>query len=167
MPKQNKYTSKDFEKDLKELENMINGAKVGGAEDDMMEAEPIMDGGASGKRMRHFVLSELNGRSVKFGTAEIGEKKSPSAAARKILKSIAHEKNLYGNDKLKLGKVTFSIRETTQWRKIKKIYGPYVGEYKKYTAEEMKKAKAFEREYHMKPVVTLKKSNNMKGGSKK
>jgi hypothetical protein len=159
----NTYTAEHFKSDLEELQNM-------------MESK---NGGAMNDQKRHFKLVQLNGKEVNFGTAEIKMGKSPNTAARKILKSIAHEKGLMGNNKLKLGSVTFIIQETTRGYKTHgKQYGPYVGKYQKYTAAEMKKAKASGREYHMKPVVTLKKhnksnenkknnknvKNNMKGG---
>jgi hypothetical protein len=173
MPKKNSnYSAEEFEQDLQELKNMIESTSE-------VKETSYHKGGASPDKKRHYVLTELNGKTVDFGTAETSIKSSPSSAARKILKSIAHEKGLFGNNKLKLGSVTFSIRETTQGSK-KKIYGPYKGEYQKYTAEELKKAKAEGREYHMKPVIELSKSkknkvnnksnnkvNNLKGGSKK
>jgi hypothetical protein len=151
----NTYTAEHFKSDLEELQNMMGSNKIGGAN--------------SNDEYRHFKLVQLNGKEVNFGTAEIKMGKSPNTAARKILKSIAHEKGLMGNNKLKLGSVTFIIQETTRGYKTHgKQYGPYVGKYQKYTAEEMKKAKAKGREYHMKPVVTLKKNGkNTKNNNKK
>ena len=89
---------------------------------------------------RHFKLVSLNGIIVDFkATSYILIGKSPSNAARKILTSIAHHKNFYGNNKIKLGVVLFIIRETTQGSKCKE-YGPYSGKFKKYTKSEIKKS---------------------------
>ena len=69
-------------------------------------------------------------------------------------------------NKLKLGSVTYHIQETTRGSKTHgKIYGPYVGKYQKYTAEEMKKAERSGQKFSMKPVVSKAKVNQ-KGGYK-
>ena len=61
-------------------------------------------------------------------------------------------------------KVKFCIQEYTQGSS-KKVYGPYVGHYHKYTAAELKKAMTADGKvkFTMKPVVKLK-GKNMKGG---
>ena len=102
---------------------------------------------------RHFKIVEVDVKQVKFGTADIKETQTPLNAAKKMLKSIAHEHNLKGNNKLKL-KVVFSIQETTQGSS-KKVFGPYSGKYHKYSDAEMKKATASGIKFRMKPVVKL------------
>ena len=65
-----------------------------------------------------------------------------------------------------MGKVKFCIQEYTQGSS-KKVYGPYIGHYHKYTGEELKKAMTADGKvkFTMKPVVKLVKGkNNMKGG---
>ena len=219
MPKQDKkYTAKNFQDDLEELQSMINNSQHGGndefapmetekefqlggnydnEEDDEQyggyenededeneyeyeneDNEYYQEGGKSSEAKRHFKLVKLNGKDAHFvATADIALKASPGSAAKKILKSIAHEKKLFGNDKLKLGSVTFVIYETTRGSK-NKTYGPYVGKYQKYTPAELKLAKEKDAarlkknpksviiERHMKPVVVLNKSNKMMKGGK-
>ena len=82
-----------------------------------------------------------------------------------MLKSIAHEHNLKGNNKLKI-KVVFSIQETTQGSS-KKVFGPYSGKYHKYTDAEMKKATASGIKFRMKPVVKLYKGKSPMRSPKK
>ena len=50
--------------------------------------------------------------------------------------------------------------------RFKKVYGPYVGHYHKYTVAELKKAMTADGKvkFTMKPVVKLVKGKNMKGG---
>ena len=107
----------------------------------------------------------LDGKKVEFGGVSITSKASPGSAARKLLTSIAHEKGLKKNKKASMPKVKFCIQEYTQGSS-KKIYGPYVGHFHKYTAAELKKAKTAggKIKFTMKPVVKLVKGN-MKGGS--
>ena len=111
---------------------------------------------------RHFRVVSLENKNVSLGGVSISSVASPSDAARKLLKSIAHEKGLEKMKKLNMGKVKFSIQEYTQGSK-KKIYGPYVGHYRKYSAEEMKKATTAKGKvkFTMKPVVKLNKSNKV------
>jgi hypothetical protein len=195
MPRNNKntkYTKNDFKNDLQELQHMIGNYQAGGfspidgsMSEDMMPSPyaslmenpsvpAIQAGGADGPK-RHFKLVSLNGKEVDFeATADVSLGKSPSGAARKMLKSIAHQRNLFGNNKSKLGLVSFVIRETTRGSKAKE-YGPYKGEFKKYTAAELKKS-SFKLPsgktltLTMKPVVHLntkkssKKNNVQKGG---
>ncbi len=115
---------------------------------------------------RHFRVVQLDGKKVEFGGVSITSKASPGSAARKLLTSIAHEKGLKKNKKASMPKVKFCIQEYTQGSS-KKIYGPYVGHFHKYTAAELKKAKTAggKIKFTMKPVVKLvKRKNNMKGG---
>lgn len=114
---------------------------------------------------RHFRVVQLANKKVEIGGVSITSKASPGSAARKLLTSIAHEKGLKKNKKVNMGKVTFSIQEYTQGSS-KKVYGPYVGHFHKYTAAELKKAKTAggKVKFTMKPVVKLAKKN-MKGGN--
>ena len=113
---------------------------------------------------RHFRVVQLDGKKVEFGGVSITSKASPGNAARKLLTSIAHEKGLKKNKKASMSKVKFCIQEYTQGSS-KKVYGPYVGHFHKYTAAELKKAKTAggKIKFTMKPVVKLAKKN-MKGG---
>ena len=113
---------------------------------------------------RHFRVVQLDGKKVEIGGVSISSKASPGNAARKLLTSIAHHKGLKKNKKASMGKVKFSIQEYTQGSS-KKVYGPYVGHYHKYTAAELKKAMTADGKvkFTMKPVVKLAK-RNMKGG---
>ena len=124
---------------------------------------------------RHFRVCELNGKKVHLGSVTLKPSKgkgimpSPQTAAMKLLSSIAKEKGLKGMNKLKLGKVTFSIQESTQGSK-KKVYGPYDGRFREYTAEEKKKSVIKNKKtgkliqaFKMKGIVKLsKKKNNNK-----
>ena len=116
---------------------------------------------------RHFRVVQLNGKKVEFGGVSITSKASPGNAARKLLTSIAHEKGLKKNKKASMPKVKFCIQEYTQGSS-KKVYGPYLGHFHKYTAAELKKAKTARGKvkFTMKPVVKLAKRKNMKGGYK-
>merc|ERR1711991_264677 len=104
---------------------------------------------------------------VSLGGVSITDKASPGDAARKLLKSIAHEKGLEKMKKLSMGKVKFSIQEYTQGSK-KKVYGPYVGYYRKYTPAEQKKASTAKGKvkFTMKPVVKLNKNAKSKVSNK-
>jgi len=125
-----------------------------------------MIGGASEER--HFRVVELSGKKVEIGGVSITGAASPSSAARKLLSSIAHEKGLKKMNKLKLGKVHFKIQEYTRGSKHK-VYGPYVGHFHKYTAEELKKAKTAKgkQSFTMKPVVKLSSGKNHNNTNKK
>ena len=115
---------------------------------------------------RHFRVVQLDSKKVEFGGVSITSKASPGSAARKLLTSIAHEKGLKKNKKASMPKVKFCIQEYTQGSS-KKVYGPYIGHFHKYTAAELKKAKTAKGKvkFTMKPVVKLAKGkNNMKGG---
>ena len=120
---------------------------------------PFPSGGKS-EGDRHFRVVQLENKTVSLGGVSISEKASPGDAARKLLKSIAHEKGLEKMKKLSMGKVKFSIQEYTQGSK-KKVYGPYVGYYRKYTDAELKKAKTAKGKvkFTMKPVVKLNKNS--------
>jgi len=116
---------------------------------------------------RHFRVVQLEGKKVEIGGVSISSKASPGNAARKLLTSIAHHKGLKKNKKPSMGKVKFCIQEYTQGSS-KKVYGPYVGHFHKYTGEELKKAMTADGKvkFTMKPVVKLAKGN-MKGGEEK
>ena len=118
-----------------------------------------------GSNERHFRVVELDKKKVEIGGVSIKPGASPGSAARKLLTSIAHEKGLKKNKKTSMPKVRFSIQEYTQGSS-KKVYGPYVGHFHKYTAAELKKASTAggKIKFTMKPVVKLAKKNNMSGG---
>ena len=126
--------------------------------------EAVFSAGSKVNTERHFRVVQLNGKKVEFGGVSITSKASPGSAARKLLTSIAHEKGLKKNKKASMPKVKFCIQEYTQGSS-KKVYGPYVGHFHKYTAAELKKAKTAggKIKFTMKPVVKLAKKN-MKGG---
>jgi len=115
---------------------------------------------------RHFRVVQLDGKKVEIGGVSIKSSGSPGGAARKLLTSIAHHKGLKKNKKASMGKVKFCIQEYTQGSS-KKMYGPYVGHYHKYSAAELKKAMTADGKvkFTMKPVVKLVKGKNMKGGN--
>lgn len=95
-------------------------------------------GGKKPTEKRHFRIIQLNGKNVSLGGVSISHKASPRDAAKKLLGSIAHEKGLKKNNKLKL-KEKYVIQEYTQGS-AKKKYGPYLAHYRKYSANEIKKA---------------------------
>ena len=113
--------------------------------------------------VRHFRVVQLDGEKIEIGGVSISSKATPGSAARKLLTSIAHYKGLNKNKKASLPKVKFCIQEFTQGSS-KKVYGPYVGHYHKYTAAELKKAATAKGKvnFTMKPVVKLVKGKNMK-----
>ena len=118
-----------------------------------------MTGGKKGEE-RHFRVVELDGKKVSFGVATIKAGQSPLNAASKLLRSIAAEKGMKKKQKLKL-KAKYLIQEFTQGSN-KKIYGPYKGHYKEYTAAEKKKAAPAGGKvmFTMRPIVKLAKGNN-------
>jgi hypothetical protein len=124
-----------------------------------------LSGGSKINSERHFRVCKLEGKNIELGGVSISSKASPGSAARKLLTSIAHHKGLTKNKKASMPKVKYCIQEYTQGSS-KKIYGPYVGHYHKYTAAELKKAETAggKVKFTMKPVVKLAKGN-MKGGS--
>ena len=153
-----KYSSQDFKKDLQKMQKLIRSNNKKDNNDSQQ------NGGVTGER--HFVLVELNQKPVDFeASATLKEGQTPLSAAKKMLKSIAHHRNLKGMNKLNL-KVVFSIRETTRGSS-KKVYGPYSGKYHKYTPAELKSregafgktVKAFPK---LKPVVKIYKSSDAK-----
>lgn len=166
------YSQKSFEKDLKELEKLIekggmknkktnqnnenqNNENQNNENQNNENQNNEQDGGDDDDKYRHFKLVEVNGKSVDYGKANIKEKRSPLSAARKLLGSIALKQGLSGNDKLKLRTTTFSIQETTRGSKKHGKITTYIGKYRKYTPEEMKKAHAAGQSFHMKPEVHL------------
>jgi hypothetical protein len=174
----NEFKNKMLKKNLKggnssldiesEMDNMMGGNNsVMGIpselDHDVMGVNKLSGGLAIKSEYRHFKISELNGKEVDFGTAEIKSDRTPLSAAKKLLKSIAHHVGLYGNDKGKL-MATFKIRETT--RGHAKEYGPYHGRYHKYTPSELKEAttKGGKIAFKMKPIV---KKIKQKGDAKR
>lgn len=151
-----KYNQRQFEKDLKELEKMMN----------KNHHHNNHHGGKNDSNERHFKVVELDGQVVDFGRISIrkvtkGGKPGPGpiAAAKKALRSICEHLGMSGDKKLKVN-VKFMIKEITQ-DSDKKIYGPYRGHYKKYSEKEMKeKKKATGRTYEMEPVVKMIHSKN-------
>ena len=147
-----KYNQKQFEKDLKELEKIMNKNNHHGGKDNSKE--------------RHFKVVKLDGQVVDFGRISIrkvtkGGKPGPGpiAAAKKALRSICDHLGMSGDKKLKVN-VKFMIKEITQ-DSDKKIYGPYHGHYKKYSEKEIKEKKnATGRTYEMEPVVKMVHSKN-------
>ena len=89
---------------------------------------------------RHFRVVQLDGKKIEFGGVSITSKASPGNAARKLLTSIAHEKGLKKNKKASMSKVKLLYSREPQGSS-KKVYGPYVGHFHKYTAAELKKGK--------------------------
>jgi len=163
MPKQvQKYSQKDFSKDLKELQQLMKNGNNKPMQNSSNSKSPMQSGGKKEGPLRHFKVVMLDKKMVDIGTADITERQTPLNAARKLLRSIAVHKNMKGNAKLSLNAV-FVIRETTQGSK-KKEYGPYSGKYRKYTPEEMKAAETAGGKVHFKmtPVVKLYKSRNDK-----
>jgi hypothetical protein len=161
--KKNIYNQADLQSDLEKLQAMIDVS--GGAEDQKREA-------------RHFKVVELNGKLVDIGYTPVPYEtkqgnpitSAPLVAARKLLKAIAAHEGLEGKDKLKLKPVTYLIKETTRDKKVKKIYGPYIGKYRELSNSEKKTAKRKPEggdviPFTMKADVHLKKEHH-KGGLK-
>lgn len=145
-----KYTKKHFQADIDKLESFINENQHNESEQD------------GGKRFRHFKLIEADQKELNIGYVKISEAGSPLSAARKLFKSLCHHKNMSGDDKLKV-KSTFTIQETTQDSK-KKIYGPYVGHWKKLNEKEKNDASRAGIIFNMRSVVKL---VSAKGGKKR
>jgi isopenicillin N synthase-like dioxygenase len=149
----NRYTKEQFEKDLKLLESYLEENEKEG-----------------GSRIRHFKLIEADKKEMNVGYVKVNNSGTPLSAAKKLFKSLCHVKNLNGDDKLKL-RSTFTIQETTNLSK-KKIFGPYVGYYKKLTEKEKKEASRAGVQFEMRSVVKLVNSEkeskrNKNGGRKK
>ena len=150
MPKSSKtsrssFSKKDFEAELKELENLMKG----GYEDPDMPDMPSddgsvepndtdMQGGADDKR-RHFRVVRLNGKDVNIGDVTIKMHQNPVAAARKLLRSICKFEGLKKLNKLKCHAV-FYIYESGRGSR-NKIYGPYKGSYVKLDGKDKKVSK--------------------------
>ncbi len=130
-------------------------------------ADAEMTGGADGPR--HFRLVEVDGRKLNHGIGyiEIKGKQTPLNAAKKLLRSYCRSKGLKGRSKLGVN-IKFHIQEVSRGSKHK-VFGPYSGRYREYTAEEKKKAMAAGQKFTMKAVVKLMKSGHKKmdGGAKK
>ncbi len=150
-----RYSQKNFQSDMLKLQNFVNETN-----EELSEMDS-QDGGSTlgNKRVRHFKLIEADKKEMNIGYVKINESGSPLSAAKKLFKSLCHHKNLNGDSKLKV-KSSFTIQETTQDSK-KKIYGPYVGSWKKLTEKEQKEAARAGIQFKMRSVVKL------VGGSKK
>jgi len=152
MPK-NSYSQKEFEKDLAQLEKLIQKKQKGGAKKEYTGT------------YRHFTLHEVNGKEVEIGTADIKDHQTPLNAAKKLLSSYCRHEGIKSNERNKVN-ITFTIRETT--RGHSKIYGPYKGKFIKYDKPlmiKLKSGKVIKRT--VKPDVRLKKNKNnnlQKGG---
>jgi isopenicillin N synthase-like dioxygenase len=151
----NRYTKEQFEKDIKLLQSYIEENEKEG-----------------GSRVRHFKLIEADKKEMNVGYVKVNNSGTPLSAAKKLFKSLCHTKNLNGDDKLKL-RSTFTIQETTNLSK-KKIFGPYIGYYKKLSEKEKKEASRAGVQFEMRSVVKLvnsenenKKENKKRGGKKK
>ena len=81
---------------------------------------------------RIFRIIQLNNKNIKLGNVHIKSDSTPINAAKKLLM------NLTKNNKLKLQKATILIQESTKGS-TKKIYGPYLGNFKKNKLIEIKK----------------------------
>lgn len=144
MPKSNKtskssFSKKDFEAELKELENLMKGGYEDG--DDQPDLDMDSDaqlGGADDKR-RHFRVVRLNGKDVNIGDVTVKMHQNPVAAARKLLRSICKFEGLKKLNKLKCHAV-FYIYESGRGSR-NKIYGPYKGSYVKLDGKDKKVSK--------------------------
>lgn len=179
-----KYTQKTFQSDLMKLQHFLNMNKYGGSDgNDVSEGNDVSDGNesvasnksnssnktnksnssnksnksntstSSSTKVRHFKLIEADKNELNIGYVKIGHSGSPLAAAKKLFKSLCHHRNLSGENKLKC-KSTFTIQETTQESK-KKIFGPYIGYWKKLTEKEQKEAERAGIKFTMRSVVKL------------
>jgi len=135
-----KYTQAEFNKDLMELTNLING----------------LDGGANKAEKRSFKLVEVDGKPVMAGryTAD-----APLTAARRAYSVLCR--------KAKGDKCThkFYIQETTRGSN-KKVYGPYHGKRTKRSKPVKVKIAGKEVVYKYNSEVKSM-SGNQKGGNKK
>ncbi len=147
MPKSNKtskssFSKKDFEAELKELENLMKGGNDDGdmsSDDGSVQPDDMdMQGGADDKR-RHFRVVRLNGKDVNIGDVTIKMHQNPVAAARKLLRSICKFEGLKKLNKLKCSAV-FYIYESSRGSR-NKIYGPYKGSYVKLDGKDKKVSK--------------------------
>lgn len=135
------YTEKNFEKDIEELETLVQNNKIGGILDNYIG------------KIRHFKVVRLDSKEIDIGRVDIRASQTPLKAAKKLLGSIATYHNLKKLNKLDLD-VVFMIKETTRDSK-QKIYGPYKGKYIKLTPEQMEKATRAGITFTMRPSVKL------------
>jgi hypothetical protein len=147
MPKNSKtskssFSKKDFEEELKELENLMKGGyeEPGDVQETDMDdgLETGMAGGADDKR-RHFRVVRLNGKDVNIGDVTVKMHQNPVAAARKLLRSICKFEGLKKLNKLKCHAV-FYIYESGRGSR-NKVYGPYKGSYVKLDGKDKKVSK--------------------------
>lgn len=100
-----KYTTNQFEKDLAELERLINGFNG-----------TSHHGGASSEH-RHFKVVEVDGKPHVMGRYKAGKDGNPKEAAKKAFKQICIK--WYGRKNEKKCHRTFGIKETTRGSKHK------------------------------------------------
>jgi len=201
MPKNNKvnkkmYTQKDFNKDLEELESLINHDKknyYGGNNnnnnnDDEDEDDDNHYGGYNNNNNNdddeedeHNYYEggkkEYTGEYRNFKILEV-DGKEVKLEGRVSIKD--HQTPLNAAKKLLTsyakhhelrdnGKIKLKIVykiQETTRGSKNKIYGPYSGKYYKYNAEEAAKAKASGISFKFRPVVKLYKGNQQKGGAR-
>ena len=151
------YSNSKYQSDLEELEKLlINNNQKGGIDNNE----------------RHFKIIELDGKKVDFGYLTLQKKTKsgnpgpgPVSAAKKALRSISDHLDMKKEKKLKIN-VVYKIQEITRGSS-KKIYGPYKGYYRKFSAKEMKEKKRKTKSgktitFTMEPIVKLHKKNNKK-----
>jgi hypothetical protein len=168
----NENNNNNYENNNNNYENNNNNYENNNNEDsdeDNYEDEENHYGSQNGGKKeytgtyRHFKIVEVNGKPIKLDAiANIKEHQTPISAAKKLLRSYCRAKKLSENDRLKLH-IVFSIKETNRGSN-NKIFGPYSGKYRKYTAKELQSAVASGITFHMKPEVRLHKEKMQKGG---
>ena len=161
---------KKFNGGSEEESSHLNSHYGGGEEDDMDETK------------RYFKIVELNGQPVDFGRLGVrkitkamhgnpGGKPGPGplGAARKALTSITEHLGM--TDKPFKVNVEFMIKETTRGSKGK-VFGPYKGYFREYTAAEKKaafvKTPSGKKQGFTKEAIVklIKKKNNKKKNNK-
>ncbi len=180
MPKS--YSQAAFQNDLLKLENFLEknkkrGGKKNNKENSESDNESVTSSNSTNsnkssnssnssksneknkksknndKKFRHFKLIEADKKEMNIGYVKISKAGSPLSAAKKLFKSLCHHKNLSGEDKLKC-KSSFTIQETTLDSK-KKIFGPYIGSWKKLSEKEQKDAERAGNKFTMRSFVNL------------
>lgn len=173
------YTQSAFQNDLLRLENFLNKSnkKRGGKNENISDSESVSSSNSSKSKnlnknkknnqhkYRHFKLIEADKKELNLGYVKISSAGSPLSAAKKLFKSLCHHKNLSGENKLKCSS-TFTIQETTIDSK-KKIFGPYVGSWKKLSEKEQKEAERAGIKFTMRSIVKLLSTHNNKNKTNK
>ncbi len=174
------YTNSIFQDDLLKLQNFMNGGKKNNNKklNEESDNESISSNSSNNSmknnknknksknsKYRHFKLIEADKKEMNIGYVKISKVGSPLSAAKKLFKSLCHSKNLSGENKLKCTS-TFTIQETTQDSK-KKIFGPYVGSWKKLSEKEQKEAERAGIKFTMRSIVKLLSTHNNSKNKKK